>query len=114
MKLNDFLKPERRKILTLAAIFVIYITFIFLKPIILTSLGDTPPVGTVVKVPDTIIDYIIRAPFFVVVGIFNAFEMSPFPMPSSTMNIIVLLNILWWYLLSCIIVFAYDKFKSRK
>ena len=114
MNWKEFFKPDGKKYLISAAICIFYIVFIFLKPIIITRWwGDDLPIGTVVEVPDTIIDYIIQTPFFVVVSIFGAFEMTPFPMSALTINIILLLTLLWWYFISCLVVFSYDKFKTK-
>ncbi|NOQ29291.1 MAG: hypothetical protein GQ566_04205 [Methanosarcinales archaeon] len=114
MNWKEFFKPDGKKYLIFAAIYIFYIVFIFLKPIIIASFGGDIPIGTVVEVPDTIIDYILKAPFFVVVSIFGAFEMSPFPMSALTINIIFLLTLLWGYFISCLIVFSYDKFKTKQ
>lgn len=114
MNWKEFFKPDRKKILIFAAIYIFYVVFIFLKAIIISSWEGDIPVGTVVEVPDTIIDYIFRAPFFVVVSIFEALEINPFPMSALTIKIIFLINLIWWYFFSCLIVFSYDKFKTRQ
>ncbi|MCD4797863.1 MAG: hypothetical protein K8R19_02485 [Methanosarcinales archaeon] len=114
MNWKEFFKPDWKKYLISVAIYIFYIVFIFLKPIIIASWGGDIPIGTVVEVPDTIIDYILKAPFFVVVSIHSAFDMSPFSMSALTINIIFLLNLLWWYFISCLIVYSYDKFKTKQ
>ena len=97
MKITEFLKPDIRRIVVFVIIAVISIYFIYIS--FTVPLGETTPAWVYII-------YILWLPLFV-------FTFLPEEAP-ILLAIALLISITYWYLLSCLIVAAYDKIKKRK
>jgi len=97
MKIKQFLKPDWRKIIIFVVLFIIF-SFLMNNTFYIEDKGfpfvylDFPVYGPAMLLNETLVDY--RAPIF------------------SLINFI--LDIIFWYLFSCLIIWIYDKMKKKK
>jgi len=125
MNWKQFLKPDKRKIV----VFLILSAFIYLTYFMIRKLDLYQPQNTYLAI---IFGIIFLLPNFILTSIlflitfFYANAMTPtefglfkisntYKIISSAFSIIGwILVIIYWYILSCLIVWIYDKFRKRK
>ena len=96
MNFKQFLKPDWRKIVISVVLFII-LSYLINNPFYTEDKGfplvflDFAVYGPALLPSGTIVDY--RGPVF------------------SLMNLII--DLIFWYILSCFIIWIYDKFKKR-
>ena len=114
---KEFLKPDKRKVLVFLAIPVIMITGAFV-------IGNMDSTSSLELALGTFFGIIIFVGIFSI-GIFSAIfkvlgtnpysnEATGSVIETIDQSISFLSIIPWWYILSCTIVFIYDKLKSKK
>jgi len=97
---KKFLKPDRKKILILFIIAILgFLSFIM-------SIGFGRPAGLSILILNIIFN------LFTILAVY----IFPQILPSLIYNdiFIITINIFYWYLLSCLLVWVYNKFRKRK
>jgi len=107
MTLKKFLKPEYRKLVVFVILVCIGFLIYVITPKAVTT-GPSPP-PTIGEYITSLIILILFIPFFITFLIV--------PISFSILNYIygtgIILTFIYWYLLSCFIVWIYDKVKKK-
>ncbi len=108
MTLKKFLKPDWRKIVVFVVLAIFSLSLFFYSMMIIDCLN--PPCKD--KFMESLGIVINIVPFMFSYFLIN-FE---FPFPIDLIFVIIfyfIIPLLWYYLLSCLIVWIYDKFRKR-
>ncbi len=103
MNFKQFLKPNWRKIV----VFFCIIFFVTTITSILPHMENNPYtfIFIFILIPGTITS---------VIGHFNVLGMDNLVVSSLINSTVLLIDILWFYILSCLIIWIYDKVKKKK
>jgi hypothetical protein len=102
MTIKQFLKPDWRKI-KVVMILLILTNFGFLFLVLMTTAGDAGYFD-MIGLPLGFVKLSICSNLSGVVSCGGGFFSLPF----------LIINIIFWYLLSCLIIWIYDKFRKKK
>jgi len=105
MNIKQFLKPNRKKIIIFIIILILLVIFrgFFLRPLNALSLMNQYAYFVIVR--------LIMAPFFILTFPFYFFgEFGSFAIIGLIIGII---GLIFWYLISCFIVWVIGKFKNK-
>ena len=114
---KSFLAPDSRKIM-LFLIIPVCIVAIMLSGPSLFPLGSSSE--TVYVIPQILLGVfltLVTAPFGMVATIFRAFGVDLFYstgiVAKAGMTLAIIATVFWWYIISCLVIFMYNRFKGR-
>ncbi|MBU3965613.1 hypothetical protein KKG29_00015 [Patescibacteria group bacterium] len=100
--LKQFLKPELRKVLILIIFFSLSLLYKWDLPRLMNIgiVNDAPNIARGLPLP------------FITEGC-NFVECGYFPLPFPYLQIFLIIDIIFWYLISCLVIFTWDKIKNK-